>query len=107
MIIEFEINGARVIVSGENLSVSVTEDGKARGVTAKLAVAKVVNETDDHAPSADQIRDYRKSLGMRQHQFCKLLGVTQATVSRWETGDERPRGSAAVLLHKLLSENAA
>lgn len=101
MIIEFEINGARVIVSGENLSVNITQDCEPVAAAGLSETSRV-----DFAPKAEDIRALRKAMGLRQHQFCKLLGVTQATISRWETGEERPRGSAAVLLHKMLGEAA-
>jgi DNA-binding transcriptional regulator YiaG len=163
MIIEFEINGARVIVSGENLSVSLTEqDGQSRkvlpahaepvdGVTLKeyLRVSRITQEefadqvgahvitvnrwitgnrrpswssvrkitqatggvvtaaswlpsADDMCPTADDIKAYRSAQKLSQHNFAERIGVTQATVSRWETGQERPHGSAAVLLHKMM-----
>ena len=34
----------------------------------------------------DEIRDGREKLGLTQKQFANLLGVGEATVSRWETG---------------------
>lgn len=36
--------------------------------------------------SPDEIRELRKSLGMGQKDFERLLGVSSPTVSRWETG---------------------
>lgn len=39
---------------------------------------------------ASYIRDYRKRHGLRQAEFATLMGVQQATVSRWETGSLRP-----------------
>lgn len=162
MIIELEINGARVLISGDNLSVSVTgEDGKPRQIKssgvplrdylevsritqAEFAesigihpvscnrlvngnrrpswdlVAKIAEATggivtaeswipaaSDDCPDGDSIKEYRKSIGVTQHQFAELLGVTQATISRWECGAEQPRGAAAVLLYKMLSEASA
>lgn len=57
MIIEFEINGARVIVSGENLSVSLTEsDGGAIGEVkgkARLPNAAGVEPPPSEAPRCD------------------------------------------------------
>jgi SOS-response transcriptional repressor LexA/DNA-binding XRE family transcriptional regulator len=40
--------------------------------------------------SAKVIRDLRRFLGMNQEQFAKTLYTTQATVSRWESGDREP-----------------
>lgn len=39
---------------------------------------------------ARYIRDYRKRYGLKQADFAALMGVEQATVSRWETGLLRP-----------------
>jgi len=33
-----------------------------------------------------QIREHRKALGLTQKQLAKLLGIAEATLSRWETG---------------------
>jgi DNA-binding transcriptional regulator YiaG len=45
----------------------------------------------------------RESLGDTQTAFAKRLGVSQSTVSRWETGVEEPSGPALLLL-KILSD---
>jgi putative zinc finger/helix-turn-helix YgiT family protein len=34
----------------------------------------------------EEIREGREKLGLTQKQFANLLGVCEATVSRWETG---------------------
>jgi len=34
----------------------------------------------------EEIREGREKLGLTQRQFANLLGVGEATVSRWETG---------------------
>ena len=36
--------------------------------------------------AAEEIRQGREQLGLTQKQFANLLGVGEATVSRWETG---------------------
>lgn len=97
MIIELDINGARVIISGDNLTVNVTQDGEH---------LPALNISKPQLLEGRQIKALRKKLGLRQHQFCDLLGVTQGTVSRWETGVETPRGPAAIMLVKL-AEDAA
>lgn len=50
---------------------------------------------------ATDVRPLRKSLGMTQVEFADELGVTQALVSRWETGHMNPTGPAAKLLQLL------
>jgi len=37
-----------------------------------------------------EIRDLREKLGMKQAEFGKALGVSFATVSRWESGEGKP-----------------
>lgn len=94
MIIEFEINGARVIVSGENLSVSVTQDGNIRDVAIRM-------------PDADEIVALRRSMSLTQHQFSALLSVSQSMISKWETGEDRPSGESAVKLAKMIADGNA
>lgn len=40
----------------------------------------------------------RKSLGMSQAEFSKLLGVSVRTVQDWEQGRKQPSGAASTLL---------
>ena len=39
---------------------------------------------------ATYIRAYRRNRGLKQADFAAIIGVKQATVSRWETGMLRP-----------------
>lgn len=57
--------------------------------------------------SAEQIRDARKRAGESQTAFGKRFGVDQSTIHRWETEGPPDRGSAKVLIERLLSEQAA
>lgn len=48
----------------------------------------------------EEIFDLRTTLGMTQSQFAKLVGVSFATVNRWENGHVKPSPLAEnVLLH--------
>lgn len=49
-----------------------------------------------------------QKLGMNQTQLAKELGVTQATVSRWENGKIKKVGPLAQrVIERLLEERAA
>lgn len=37
-----------------------------------------------------RIQERRQLLGLTQQQLADLLGVRQATISKWERGDRRP-----------------
>lgn len=37
------------------------------------------------------MRDLRESVGLTQEQVAEYIGVTQATVSGWESGRQNPR----------------
>ncbi len=41
-------------------------------------------------PLAAVIRKAREDAGLSQKELAKLLGVTQAAVSNWETAESRP-----------------
>lgn len=99
MIIELEINGARVIISGDNLTVNLTEDDqRPKAVHTNVA---------DSVPTPVQIIALRRSMGFNQTHFAGLVGVTQASVCRWERGHERPGGSATLLLLALMKSKEA
>ena len=51
----------------------------------------------------DEIRQWREARGLGQGDLARALGVSQATVSRWETGD-RP---ATMPLVRLALERLA
>jgi len=95
MIIEIEINGARVIISGENLAVNVTQDD------VQSTASKPDQAGRFGLPGPDQIKSLRKALGLSQTKFARRLLVTQATICRWERGYEKPSGPATMLLLSL------
>jgi transcriptional regulator with XRE-family HTH domain len=41
-------------------------------------------------------RRHRIEIGLTLHELAEAVGVTTATLSRWETGQVRPRSDAAV-----------
>jgi plasmid maintenance system antidote protein VapI len=76
MIIEFEVNGARVIVSGENLTVNVTEVER-----ASLHVP---------GPTAKTLNEWLKGSGLTQEKFAEIIGVHRVHLSRFINGRLRP-----------------
>ena len=55
--------------------------------------------------AGENVRALRRHLGLTQQALSDELGVRQQTISEWETGQYRPRGSAATLL-TLVAERA-
>jgi DNA-binding transcriptional regulator YiaG len=47
---------------------------------------------------ASQVQALRRHLGLTQQQLAEELGARQQTISEWETGQYRPRGTSARLL---------
>lgn len=49
-----------------------------------------------------RLAELRENLGLRQSDVARAIGVDPSRVSRWESGDERPRPRHAVALRELL-----
>lgn len=54
---------------------------------------------------ADSIAALRRYLGLSQDKLADELGTRQQTVSEWETGRYRPRGTSARML-SIIAERA-
>ncbi len=54
---------------------------------------------------AGQVRALRRHLGLSQEGMAQEMGTRQQTVSEWETGRYRPRGTSARLLG-IIAERA-
>lgn len=53
-----------------------------------------------------EARRIREVAGLSQAQIGQVVGVTNATVCRWESGERRPRGPAAQLYLAVLKRVA-
>jgi transcriptional regulator with XRE-family HTH domain len=51
-----------------------------------------------------EIRNLRKSLGLSQRQFAKLIGVKRLTIARWEAGNMKPKKEHFEILEKLAND---
>ena len=47
---------------------------------------------------SQSIQELRRHLGLTQRELADRLGTRQQTISEWETGMYKPRGTAATLL---------
>ena len=54
---------------------------------------------------APRVEALRRHMGLTQQQLAEELGTRQQTISEWETGQYRPRGTSARLL-TLVAERA-
>jgi len=57
--------------------------------------------------SAEQIKSLRETMGWSQAELAKRLGVSQVSVSLWETGVNSPSRPVQMLFSKLREEIAA
>lgn len=53
------------------------------------------------------IRDLRWNLRLTMAEFGKLVGVSEATVSYWESGKKHPRYHTAVKLNEIIRSQKA
>ena len=51
---------------------------------------------------SEQIRNYRKSVGLTQEQVANALGVSASAVNKWEKGNSYPDISTLPALARLL-----
>ena len=50
---------------------------------------------------SERIRALRSHLGMTQQELADELGTRQQTISEWETGMYRPRGTSSTVLNMI------
>ena len=53
---------------------------------------------------APRVLAMRKTMGLSQRVFAKLVGVSVKTLQNWEQGRRQPSGPAAVLLTVLVMD---
>ncbi len=57
-------------------------------------------------PTGASIRDLRRNLRMTQEEFAHTLGITVATVNRWENGHAKPSKLARRAIERLVQYRA-
>jgi transcriptional regulator with XRE-family HTH domain len=58
------------------------------------------------AAQSGRTRQIRLAAGLSLRELADAVGVGASTLYRWETGDRRPRGDAALRYAELLNELA-
>jgi transcriptional regulator with XRE-family HTH domain len=53
---------------------------------------------------AQKIRDLRRRLGVSQAELAGRVGLSQVTISRWESGDDEPNGSGYAQLARVAGD---
>ncbi len=53
-------------------------------------------------PTGASIRELRRNLRMTQEEFAHTLGITVATVNRWENGHAKPSKLARRAIERLV-----
>jgi predicted ATPase/DNA-binding XRE family transcriptional regulator len=66
-----------------------------------------VSEPGGHDSVVERLRDLRRALGLSQEQLARRLGVSFATVNRWESGRTRISARAVAALAGLEADVAA
>lgn len=69
------------------------EQGTLEAKTTKLTIRPITHY------QADEIRSIRVNTGLTQVAFAEFMGVSVKTVEAWESGRNKPIGSACRLLY--------
>jgi DNA-binding XRE family transcriptional regulator len=98
MIIEIEVNGARVMISGENLTVNVSGDDAATRSPKKDINAYRPIEGDRN--KRHPLKVWRAAQGVTQAEMAEKLGIGKWMVNSIETGRRVPSFS---LVEKIVA----
>ncbi len=79
------------------------DDAKGKGKRLQRRMVTVIPVKEY---CAEDVKRIRHSVGMSQRTFAKYMGVSDKTVEAWESGQNRPSGTASRLLHMMeMDEN--
>jgi type I restriction enzyme M protein len=67
-------------------------------------IANIANVTKSRTIQPDLLRAIRSKLNLTQEQLAERLGVSFATVNRWESGGTKPQRAALAAIHALAEE---
>ncbi len=87
---------------------SVVFDSIKQGMEEAVAFAQ--GETQEaliHHFSEVDVKAIREQVGLSQHEFATICGISLKTLQHWEQGETKPRGPALVLLNVVAKEPEA
>lgn len=64
-------------------------------------------EQTNYPAAVNKLRAAREARGMSQEQLAAIIGVTDGSISNWETGRANPGAPACKLLALILGESEA
>lgn len=80
-----------------------------QGLTEAIAHARGHKRAGvrEYRPSAVDVKELRRRVGMTQEPFAARFGFSVATLRHWERGDRVPAGPAQVLLNVIAKDHKA
>jgi DNA-binding transcriptional regulator YiaG len=67
-------------------------------ISGRIRVVKKRTRKEKKQWDGKTVQALRRHLGLTQRELSERLGTRQQTISEWETGIYRPRGTSATLL---------
>lgn len=74
--------------------------------SSNLALSSCLDGHKIKVMNADRVKAIRQALGITQEELGRRVGVSECTVSLWESGRRNPNGSAILLLEQEESKIA-
>lgn len=105
---KFDYQGVVVLLRGVTISACPECQGESVDIPNLAGLHRVIAEAiakKRAALTGPEFRFLRKHLGHSQKDLAKLIVQDNATISRWETGERSPDGSAERLVRLLVLNN--
>jgi DNA-binding transcriptional regulator YiaG len=81
-----------------------------KGMTMKVSYSRklmqAIPDASKHVIGPETLKRARAAFNETQGQFATRIGIRQSTLSRWENGQLPKRGSAALLLRRVMDDIA-
>lgn len=101
------IEGLKRIITG---AVKSSMDAHGGQIDATSVAKRVAGELwsrtrpEHYSDTGDWVKAIRGQLGLTQNELAEVIGCSQVTVARWETGDRKPRSNYREQLQKLAQQ---